>query len=186
MLRATSFKGGAAVIMAPKRKTAAARLREQVERVRNYRQLHNLIRRADPDWTDDGVRGAYACAVLTLEGEPGHSPLRKAFQKFELDPIDPFNWRLLLARLAAIFFAPVPTRPRGARPKWDEPRRMLLKTDAARARKRLKESAKGLGYPPPTDDDVAAYLRRMWPDRYPMDEASIRKYIVSGPPKGRR
>src|SRR5262249_61281084 len=102
--------------------------------------------------TDNGVREAYANAVLTLEGEPANSPLRKAFQKFELDPDDPFNWRLLLARLAMIFFASVPARPRGARPKWDEHRRMLFETDVARARKRLDRP----GYPPPTEYDVAA------------------------------
>jgi hypothetical protein len=122
-----------------------------------------------------------------LDSESSRSPLRQAFQKFELDPANPFNWRLLLARLAGIFFARAPTRPRGARPKWDEPRRMWFETDVARARKRLKEIAKRLGYPPPTDDDVAAYIRHTLPDRYgSITEQSLRKYIVSGPPKGKR
>ena len=120
-------------------------------------------------------------------GEPARSPLRQALQKFELDPADPFNWRLLLARLATTFFAPAPVRPRGARPKWDEPRRMLFETDVARARKRLKIVAKRDGLPPPADEDVAAYLHHFFRDRYgSIGEASIRKYIVSGPPKGRR
>jgi hypothetical protein len=177
-----------AVVMARKRKTAKERLRQEIKRVRSptQYQLLNLLARTDPDWSDKRVRGAYANVALTLDGEPAHSSLRTAFQEFGLDPVDPFNWRRLLTGLAAIFFAPVPTRPRGARPKWDEPRRMVFKTDVARARKQLKESAKKLGERPPTDDDVAAYLHVKWPDRYPWDAATIRKYIVSGPPKGRR
>ncbi len=171
--------------MARKRKTAKERLRKEIERVRVYRQLRDLVQWPDRDWTDQRVRGAYANAVLTLDAEPVRSPLRKTFQIFELDPIDPFNWRLLLTGLAAIFFARAPTRPRGARPKWDEPRRMLFKTDVARALKRLNDSAKKQGFPPPTHDDVAAYLKHKLPDRYPLPAATIRKYIVSGPPKGR-
>jgi hypothetical protein len=175
-----------AVVMVQKRKTAAARLRQEIERVRFSSQFRKLIRGPDLDWSDARVRGDYANAVLTLDGEPGHSPLRKAFQKFDLDPIDPHNWRLLLRGMATIFFDRAGPRPRGARPKWDEPRRMLLETDVVRARKRLKQLANKYGEPSVSDDDVAAYLRFMWPDRYPMDTATIRKYIVSGPPKGGR
>jgi hypothetical protein len=51
----------------------------------------------------------------------------------------------------------------------------------------LTQIAKRHGYPPPTDDDVAADLRHKMPDRYgSITDASLRKYIVSGPPKGRR
>jgi len=174
------------VVMAQKRKTPAQRLRQEIEHVRISRQVRNLIRKPDLDWTDERVRADYASAVLTLDTEPDHSPLRKVFQKFDLDPVDPYNWRLLLKSMGAIFFDRPAPRPRGARPKWDEPRRMLLETDVARARKRLKELANKSGAPSQTDDDVAAYLRFMWPDRYPMDAATIRKYIASGPPKGRR
>jgi hypothetical protein len=173
--------------MARKRQTAAERLRREIERVRDPHQLRNLIRRTDPDWTDDRVRSAYANAALALEGEPVRSPLRKAFREFGLDANDPFSWRLLLTRLATVFFAPAPSRPRGARPQWDEHRRLLFKTDVARARKRLKQDAKKRGLPPPADDDVAAYLRHFLRQRYgSITDASIRKYIVSGPPKGRR
>jgi hypothetical protein len=173
--------------MARKRKTPAARLRLEIERVRNSNRLRIPIRQADPpDWTDNRVREAHANAVLSLFDIPADAPVRKAFQAFGLDPIDPFNWRLLLMGLAAIFFARA-ARPRGARPKWNEHRRMLFETDVARARKRVKEIFKRHGAPPPGDDDVAAYLKHKLPDRYgSITDASIRKYIVSGPPKGKR
>ena len=173
--------------MARKRKTPAERLRQEIERVRDPHHLRNLIRQPKPDWTDERTRAPYANAILTLDGEPGHSPLRKAFQQFDLDSADPFNWRRLLESLAAIFFAPAPTGPRGARPKWDEHRRLLLKTHVAMARKKLKRLANRHGDPQPTDDLVADYLRYKWPDHYAsISAASIRKYIVSGPPTGRR
>lgn len=169
--------------MARKRKTAAERLRQEIERVRDPHQLHNLIQRTEPDWTDKRVRGAYADAVLTLDGEPNRSPLRKAFQKFDLDPADPFNWRRLLASLSAIFFDRAPARPRGAQPKWDEPRRLLLETHVAMARKRLAKI--GIRYP--SQELLADFLKdRFRPHYLDLSAATIRKYIVSGPPKGRR
>jgi hypothetical protein len=175
--------------MARKRKTAAKRLRQEIERVRTSRpvsrQWRKVARLPDPDWTDKRIRGTYANAVLTLDAEPAHSPLRKAFQNFDLDPADPFNWRLLLTGLAEIFFAPaLPRGPRGARPKWDEPRRLLFKTHVAMARKQLLNRH---GQLPPTDEDVADYLHLTWPDQYGFIAiGTIRKYIVSEPPKGRR
>jgi hypothetical protein len=173
--------------MARKRKTAAERLRQEIKRVRDPHHLRNLIRRTKPDWTDEPTRGAYANAVLTLDGEPSHSPLRNAFQQFDLDPADPFNWRRLLASLAAIVFVPAPVRLRGARPKWDEHRRLLFQTHVATARKKLRQLANRSGGPQPTSDLIADYLRYKWPDHYAsISAASIRKYVVSGPPKGRR
>jgi hypothetical protein len=62
----STFGGGVAVAMAQKRKTAVDRLRLQLEHVRTYRQLQKLLQRADPDWTDANVRGAYANVLLTL------------------------------------------------------------------------------------------------------------------------
>jgi hypothetical protein len=112
-----------------------------------------------------------------LDGEPSHSPLRNAFQKFELDPIDPFNWRLLLARFASIFLSPAQMRPRGARPKWNEPERKLFQARIAEARQALRQDGMR-----PTTKRVADELRCYYPH---LDAASIRKYIASGPPKGR-
>jgi hypothetical protein len=173
--------------MSQKRKTAAVRLRREIERALITRQLHELVRQPKPDFHDKQVRAAYANVALTIDAEPAHSPIRKAFQKFGLDPLDPLDWRLLLSGLAASFFDRTAPRPRGARPKWDEPRRMTFQTDVAMARTRLKASAKRLGLPPPTDDDVAAYLHDILPSQYgSMSAASLRKYIASGPPKGRR
>ena len=120
-----------AVVMARKRKTAKERLRQEIERARNLRQLRHLIAGINPDFTDETVRAAYAHAVLSLDSEPVRSPLRKAFQEFGLNPIDPLDWRRLLASLSAIVFDRTASRPRGARPKWDEPRRMLFDTDVA-------------------------------------------------------
>jgi hypothetical protein len=175
-----------AVIMARKRKTAAERLRQEIAHASGPR-LSDLVVKPNIGLSDERTREIRASAALSLEGEPSHSPLRRAFRTFRLDSNDPFNWRLLLSRLATIAFGNSLPRPRGARPKWDEHRRLLFKTDVARVRKQLTQIAKRRGLRPPTDDDVAAYLKYKMPDRYgSITEPSIRKYIVSGAPKGRR
>jgi hypothetical protein len=126
--------------------------------------------------------------VLTLSDKASDASLRKAFKEFGLNPINPFDWRNLLNHLAEIQFPiTAPRGPRGARPKWDEHRRLLFKTDVAQARKRLNDAAKRTGLPKPTDDDIAAFVREIFPARYgSVTVASLRKYIASGPPKGRR
>jgi len=176
-----------AVVMGRKRKTAAERLRQEIERAKVRRPLNEFLIGPKPDWRDPQVRAAHANAALSLKREPARSPIREAFRKFQLDPLNPLDWNSLLAALAACFFECSPPRPRGAGPKWDERRRMLFETHKAMARKTLKASASKQGLPPPTDELVADYLRWKWPDHYgAIAPASIRKYLVSGPPKGRR
>ena len=167
--------------MAPKRKTAKERLRQEIKRVRSPTQylLLNLLARTDPDWSDKRVRGAYANVALTLDGEPAHSSLRKAFKAFELNSRDPWNWRYLIDHLARVLF---PASPRGAPTKWDEPRRRLLNLHVDGARARLKRKH---GHPSPTDSLIVEYLQREWPEFYGKIAAkSLRRYIVSARRKG--
>jgi hypothetical protein len=174
--------------MSRKRQTSKERLRLQIERARSPHVRTLLQNYREPDWNNQRFREITANMALTLSDKTGDRSLRKAFKEFGLDPINPLDWRSLLDHLAQIQFpTPAPRGPRGARPKWDEHSRLLFVTDVARTRKRLNDAAKQTGLPKPTDDDVAAFIREIFPGRYASrDVASLRKYIVSGPPKGRR
>jgi hypothetical protein len=167
-----------------RRKTLTERARQAFGRAR-LPHVKTLLRNyQEPDWTDEGVRGAHANAALSLSA--ADASLRAAFKEAGLDPADPWNWRGLIKLLAEIHFPTIaPRAARGARPKWDEHRRLLFQTHVAMARKQLKQIANEQGYPSPAGDIIADFLRYKWPDYYEhVSSASLRKYIVSGPPKG--
>jgi hypothetical protein len=172
--------------MSRKRLTAKERLRQQIEHAR-LPHLRTLLRDyQEPDWSNRRFREVAANMALNLSEKESDASLRKAFKEFGLNPINPLDWRSLLNHLAQIQFPTAPRSPRGARPKWDEHRRLLFKTDVARARKRLNDAAKQTGLQKPSDDDIAAFVREIFPARYgSVSVASLRKYIASGPPKGR-
>lgn len=172
--------------MVRKRKTAKGRLREEIERAGRRPDLRRVLRDyREPDWSDERVRQRGANAALTLSDSPGEAALRTAFKRFGLDPIDPWNWRDLLIHLARILFSP--TGPRGAGPKWDEHRRLQFEFDVVWARNQVTQIFGRRGEPPPTDDDIASYLIFKRPQRYgAVQQGTLRKYISSGPPKGRR
>jgi hypothetical protein len=168
--------------VARKRKSLKERAREAFDRARPGDDLRTLLE-IPRDWTDERVRAICADEALTLRS--GDAVLRAAFKKTGLDPRNPLHWRRLLVSFAEVHFPK--SAPRGARPQWNEPRRMLFEIDVARARKRLKNAAKRQGLPPPTDGDVAAFLLHIYHDRWgSISETSLRKYIVSGPPSGKK
>jgi hypothetical protein len=168
--------------VARKRKSLKERAREAFDRARPGDDLRTFLE-TPRDWTDESVRAICANVALTLF--PENVALRAAFKKTGLNHKNPLHWRWLLNTLVEVHFPSA--KPRGARPKWDEARRTLFETDVARARKRLKNAAKRLGLPPPADDDVAAFLLHICHDRWgSISETSLRKYIVSGPQRGRK
>jgi hypothetical protein len=168
--------------MARKRKTPAARLRRAIESARGP-QLRDLLPKTD--YSDKRAREIAANIALTLTSHAFDASLQTAFKKFGLDPLDPWNWRLLLDHLVKVAFPD--SASRGARPKWDEHRRRLWEFHVAWARKRVKEIYSSRGKPPPTDEDIASYLSFRLPDFYgTIQLGTLRKYISSGPPKGRR
>ena len=131
------------------------------------------------DLSDKRTREIVANVALTLTEKRNDASLRKAFEKFGLDPQDPLNWRCLLQDLAEVHFDQPARRPRGAPPKWNENLRMLFHQHVATAR----ISAQKHGHSRPTGERLAAYLQWKWPNYYGhIDAASIRRYIASGPP----
>jgi hypothetical protein len=71
-----------------------------------------------PDYTDERVRAAAAHWALMLNDTWPDSPyVKKAFELFGLDPLDPFHWRELLGQFARAHFKKVGGA--GAPKKWD-------------------------------------------------------------------
>jgi hypothetical protein len=170
--------------MARKRQTFKERLRQEIERAR-LPDLDTVLRGyEEPDCSDQRIREVVANVALTLSNDASDAPLRKAFQKFGLNPSNPRHWKKLLSHLARIHF--FSSAPRGARPKWDEHKRRLLEFDVARACKRVTQIFSQHGNPSPTDEDIASYLIFTLPKRYgSLQLGTLRKYITSEPPKGR-
>jgi hypothetical protein len=178
--------------VAQKRKTLKARLQQEIERARNPpHDLSDVLTKTTPiDYSDKRTREIGANIALTLSNRAIDAPLRMAFEEFGLDPLDPVDWRILLQSLSGIHFSPPTPRnaaPRGARPKWDEHRRRLFEFHVARARKETKRILNEHGEPGPTHSDIALYLNMAWHGLYGnISRPTLRKYIVSGPPRGRR
>jgi hypothetical protein len=72
----------------------------------------------EPNWDDPEIRSTGAEAALTLANTDHDNVIRLAFRKYDLDPLNPFEWRLLLWLLADKLYgmhrAPDP------RQEWDE------------------------------------------------------------------
>jgi hypothetical protein len=179
-----------AVVMPKQRDSLRKRLARAIERVRKPHPLLALLGVREPtielDYSDQRTRAIHATLALTLPDRHTDSPLQKAFDAFGLDPNDPHNWRRLLDEFANILFGE-PARGRGHPVKWDEARRSQFEIDAAEARQRLRKIAAEHGLPPPTNEDIAEYLRWKWPERYAsFNWQTLRRYIASGPPRTKR
>jgi hypothetical protein len=181
--RDLSFDGADGGSVSKKRKTLKERTREALGRAKRGRLRDLLTKTSYADEIGSRVREIVASKALALTDDPKDAALRRAFKEFRLDPIDPFDWRELLNIFADLHFEEPPPRERGARPKWDEHRRLLFQTHLAGARR----NARRRGYPALSHDDLADYLRYVWPEFYrTISQVSLRKYIVAGPPAGRR
>ena len=82
------------------------------------------------DWNDPVKRAVAAHYVLRI-AQPDAS-LKKAFEVFDLDPRNPFEWRKLIAYLAEVLFG---SKARGAPKKWDGKRMLQFTADFMRIRR---------------------------------------------------
>jgi len=90
------------------------------------------------DWSDEAVWVTAARDALDLDSpvdERWDKPLREAFKNFELDPRDPFSWRLLLGFYAQSHVS------RGRPAEWDSESLCKLLRHISQARKK-RPSAK--------------------------------------------
>ena len=94
--------------MPKQRDSLRKRLARAIDRVRKPNPLLALLRVPEPtielDYSDKRVRGIAADVALTLGTGPSDAPLREAFEKFGLDPRDPFDWQRLLWEIARVLF----------------------------------------------------------------------------------
>ena len=77
----------------------------------------------DGDWTNPEERGEHANAALTLY--KNDKVMIKTFEKFGLDPANPYHWRRLLGHLCDVVYV----RGRGRPKKWDAQRQAHLLAD---------------------------------------------------------
>ena len=111
------------------RDTASARLARLAKARRerpNY--IEGLgIKRPEPDYTDERLRAYAANLVLKLDDRPDAAYIKRAFDGFGLDPLNPFHWRVLVGMFARAHFQVRKSGSRKGVPrKWDrEPLYML-------------------------------------------------------------
>src|SRR5712691_7213630 len=72
----------------------------------------------ESNWNDPETRSVGADAALTLIDTEHDDPIRLAFKEYDLDPLNPFEWRLLLWFLADNAYGG--HRAPDTREKWDE------------------------------------------------------------------
>src|SRR5262249_28919101 len=127
--------------MASRRYSASERLKESIEVARNplppERSLIALGRefgiipeapQARIDWNDPAQRALGAHEALLLNPGELEEPIRKAFDAFGYDPLNPFHWRKLIWHFANAHFPP-PPKKRGPPTKWNDVRWCKLLSD---------------------------------------------------------
>jgi hypothetical protein len=119
-------------------------------------------------------RESFANSALTLD--PDQSTLRKAFEKFGLDPQNPVHWRRLLQCLVDIHFG----GPRsGAPAKWTEERWGQFETHVAFARERLARD----GEKSPSHERIANFIQEHFKPLYNhIIVRTISRYMSRPPP----
>jgi len=113
--------------MASRRYSASERLKKSIEAARNplppERSLIALGRdfgQVRIDWNDPAQRALRAHEALLLNLGELDEPIRKAFDAFGYDPLNPFHWRKLIWHFASAHFPPPPKK--GPPTKWDDVR----------------------------------------------------------------
>jgi hypothetical protein len=147
--------------MAHKKNAVSKRLAKSIERVKGVANLRNLVR-----WTGPDPLGT------TRED----SVLRKAFERYSLDPRDPLAGRILLVELASVLF----DKADGGRPpKWNQGRRWLqFKIDVTQIEdEHFRKTGKY-----PTKTKVADRLLERFPERYQCDnKTALLRYLFTPP-----
>src|SRR5262249_16462340 len=154
--------------MASRRDSASERLKKSIEHAKGPSKL-SLIELgrefglAAPqrkiDWNDRALRAHCAHEALLLNPGELDEPIRKAFAAFGYDPLNPFDWRLLLGHFAFAHFPP--PRNKGAPTKWDDDRWCQLLSDFGE----VKASR-----PKASDSQVCINIKRRFANRYPTED----------------
>jgi hypothetical protein len=155
--------------MASRRDSASERLKESIESAKGPSKL-SLIELgrefglAAPqrkiDWNDPAQRAACAHEALLLNLGELDEPLRKAFDAFGYDPLNPFDWRKLIWYFAFAHFPPA--RKKGAPTKWDDGRWCQLLSDFGE----VKASR-----PKASDNEVCINIKKRFAQRYARETA---------------
>jgi hypothetical protein len=159
--------------MASRRDSASERLKKSIEAARNplpsERSLIALGRefgmipeapQVRIDWNDPAQRAAGAHQALLLNLGEVDEPLRKAFDAFGYDPLNPFHWRTLIWCFANAHF-PTP-RKGGASKKWDDVRWCKLLSDFG--------EVKASSPPEASDSEVCINIKKKFANRYPTED----------------
>ena len=113
------------------RDTASARLARLAKARRerpNY--IEGLgIKRPEPDYTDERLRAYAANLVLKLDDRPDAAYIKRAFDEFGLDRLNPFHWRELIGFFAEAHFKRGKAGRRAGLKKWDRLRLLQLAGD---------------------------------------------------------
>jgi hypothetical protein len=167
--------------MASRRDSASERLKKSIEAARNPFPLERslialgrefgMIPEAPQvriDWNDPAQRALGAHEALLLNLGELDEPIRKAFDAFGYDPLNPFHWRKLIWHFANAHFPPPPKK--GPATKWDDVRWCRLLSDFG--------AVKASSRPNASDNEVCINVKKRFPQRYAtVKAATLRKNL---------
>jgi hypothetical protein len=167
--------------MASRRDSASERLKESIEDARNplppERTLIGLARESGMipeatqvkvDWNNRALRAECAHEALLLNLGELDEPIRKAFDAFGYDPLNPFHWRTLIWHFAYAHFPP--PRKKGAPTKWDDVRWCKLLSDFGEVKASSRPNA--------SDNEVCINIKKRFAQRYAtVKAATLRKNL---------
>jgi len=167
--------------MASRRDSASERLKKFIEAARNplppERSLiaagreFGIIPEAPQvriDWNDPAQRALGAHEALRLNPDELDEPIRKAFDAFGYDPLNPFHWRNLIWHFANAHF---PARSKKGPPtKWDDSRWCQLLSDFGEVKASSRPNA--------SDNEVCINVKKRFRQRYAtVEAATLRKNL---------
>jgi hypothetical protein len=167
--------------MASRRDSASERLKKSIEAARNplpsERSLIALGRgfgmipeapQVRIDWNDPAQRALGAHEALLLNLGELDEPIRKAFDAFGYDPLNPFHWRKLIWHFANAHFPP--PRKKGASKKWNDARWCKLLSDFG--------AVKASSRPKASDSEVCINIKKRFANRYSTeDRGTLRRNL---------
>jgi hypothetical protein len=130
----------------------------------------NFGRKPKSDHTNQLTRALAADAALTLDSRwPDDPYIKKAFEKFDLDPLNPSNWRELLGYFARAHFQPSTGGRRKGTKKWNSNRLFGL----AYHYLVIKEEA-----PKSTQAEICKVIRKRFPQNYKESPQILRRNLA--------
>jgi hypothetical protein len=166
--------------MASRRDSASERLKKSIEAEKNPlppelslialgREFGMIPEAPQIDWNDPAQRALGTHEALLLNLGELDEPIRKAFDAFGYDPLNPFHWRKLIWHFANAHFSP--PRKKGPPTKWDDGRWCQLLSDFGE----VKASS---SRPNASDNEVCINIKKRFPQRYAtVKAATLRKNL---------